>query len=395
MQLLIYATATAGIAVSNPPAWLQERFAEIFDTFPDASSALKAMAAQGGTLNPFTPDLIGEFLVLTLLQEYFPFNTDVEQFIRHAWNDNPEYLSDFLMRVKIDFGEEEKIISIGWLKKMLAGPLTDSEPSFRVYYGLLSAMKLFHHKPLILSQGDCANKMHEIHKRYQRDEYVIEHMKNLWYMCQMFNVGAATLIWVIEQIDSLLEFVPEKYEVIYTCAQILHDISIVQSRRLDVYDEINNGITENISELLCGQYDENGKIVKTLNAEPTLEDAQVLGKTTGSLYSIVNLVANLQRDNADTAIMYACSAYNSLRVLSDEQNEMIFGMVKTLARKHDSLTIWKYYLAGLVYSALTSGDHGRANETVRQIQDVSTQNTDNNELVTQCSLCIEQIEISV
>ena len=391
MQMLIVATATTGISVNNPPEWLQEKCAAIFGAFPDATSAKRAMTAQDGILQPFAPDLIGEYLVLSSVAEYFPFDTDIGCFIKQAWDSNPDYLSDFLIRIKDDFGAEDKIIDVEWLKKILDGPITDNEPSFHVYFTLLSELSLFYHKPLLMSQEECARKMKAVHKRFQRDEYVVEHIKNTWYMCQAFNVRATSLIFVIDQIDTLVKNVPDSYEIICTCAQILHDISLMQTRRLDVYEEVKNGISTNIFELLCGQYDETGCLVRNMNVEPTMEDAQVLGKTAFSLYKIILVLTYFQKDNADIAGMFSCTASNSLRVLSDEQRDEIVNFVGFLAEKYDDMLIWKYYITGLSELAIVCDNQEKEKIIIHKIRNIAIENSDNEELVANCRECEELI----
>ena len=392
MQLLVYATATTNISVCDPPEWLQERCAKVIDEFTDTTSAEKAMAVQDGVILPFEPDLIGEYLVLTSTREYFPFGSDVEWFVKHAWDNNPEDIANFLMRIKMNFGVESEIVNVGWLKKMIDGPLTDNEPSFHVYFNLLSALSLYCHKPLLMSQAECASKMQEVHKRFQRDEYMIDHMTTMWYMCQALNVGPATFIWVIEQIDLLLKNVPDKYEVIYTCAQILNDISVVQSRRLDVYEEIRNGNTTNLEELFFGHYDENGKFVEVIYAEMHIEDAQVIVKALQSLFDITLLMDSLQKNNVDIIIMYTQTALLSIKVLPEHRIEILFEhFVEKFAIEYNDMLVWKHYISGLLFLAMESDDSKRKERAIQKIHETSDKNTDNKELVLMCRQCIDAV----
>ena len=318
MRLLIYATVTNGISLTDPPEWLQDRCQNIFDEFPDAVSAQKAMAVYDGTLRPYTPDLIGEFFVLTCTKEYYPFNTDVEWFIKHAWDNSPNELIDFILRIDADFYENEKAVGKAWLDKAIDGPITDNARSYRAYYDFLFLLLPCNTAAPMMSLEKCTRKIEDIYERYHCAEHITEaeqRLKNvqlIWDGYEDLSLGVDMLVTLIDNIDYIIKLALDKRDIIYSCAQILHGISCMQS-----------------GKPYSWKTDVAGK------------EMDILKQTTRSLFILTQFT--FYKDNADIAVMFTEAASKSIRLFSFEHNEWFISYIRERMEMHDSDIMRDHY----------------------------------------------------
>lgn len=413
MQLLIYATATTGVNVSDPPECLKEKCTAIFDEFPDATSALKAMGAQDGVLRPFTPDLIGEYLVLTTLEEYFPFKADIEWFVKNTWNNSPNELVDFLLRVDSDF----KVSCYnGWYQEILSQHINDDYAVTQIQFNLSGfvMLRFVYRQFLFVEQLGLyiwethrwfTGYFHQREKEYssvfeqlqaygenswiksvkntidQGKEGAGERLKSMWEKYQSF-IAAYKLSDLVNKINRVITWAIEKRAIVLECAKLLCDISAMQSRRLDLYVEIFDHGAHDILKLPLDADMEADEYRK-------LEDFKVLARITYVLYELTRMP---QYDNdVDIAELFSSVVINSLYALSSEEGDMIFNYTRGLAEKYNTPSIWKNYIAALGTAADLCEDAGQKDDVVRQLQCISLQNSDNDDVVSECDKYIELI----
>jgi hypothetical protein len=205
------------------------------------------MAVQSGVLRPFAPDLIGEYLVITSLNEYFPFDTDVEWLLKHAWDDHPDELLDFLLRVQADFSKDIEVTGISWHTRMLCrlGSAIDdtkqhpSRDKYRTLMLILHAFQLYHmlifiENILLILWERCKR-----HEPYLREKIVAENYQAIWDNYQAGNNKGGMLV-LIERIEKVAASAPDNYGIFYVCTQMLRDIFSVKRRNMRIYAELRD-----------------------------------------------------------------------------------------------------------------------------------------------------------
>jgi hypothetical protein len=138
MQALAICTATKRISLGNPPTFLEDRIAQIFDCLDAASQAEKAVGARDGYIYPFAPDIIGEYLVPIALWDYFYPDREKTRFIACAWEECPQDFAAFLSRMIVDFDGVGFAPNVAnWFAKMYSYPQDCSRTAQLCYFEML------------------------------------------------------------------------------------------------------------------------------------------------------------------------------------------------------------------------------------------------------------------
>ncbi len=207
MKLLIYATMVGGVSVTAPPAWLDGKCRLIYDEFSDAHAAHRAMAARDGFLLPFTPDLVGELLVLRDLSKFFPLETDREELARHIWSHPIEYsklfvniCADYIVPQTIGLREKFNVIVNYPFKKDVEGEWQQEfrGRSFIFYISRYRGLWLKH------SRRERTAKFDNLSRYFQKIQDEADVVRIL-ILCEVCLRGGKAFAPLIRAIDKSIE----------------------------------------------------------------------------------------------------------------------------------------------------------------------------------------------
>ena len=368
MQLLIYATATGEISLDNLPEWLLGKYEKILDEFPNKTAALVAMGAPDKILRPLTPNLIGEYFVLSSVEEYF--GTDVEWFIKYSWDSPPNNFMNFLVKIALDFGADGKLNESAWFKKVLNGPLVENEEAFYSYFAMLPLV-LFFHRRFPMSWDECWLKMQEVCRHFHQDEYIINYLEYLWDNCQGYLPNAKFGLWMLDRIDFIIESKLDRPDVIFACAKILEDISAWQLEKSKAsaktpYDDVSEPHELSQSEK---------------------EDFIILVRATNIFMKILKLEP--YKSDVVIATMFAMVLPQSIVALSSDEYDGAISLLDELAVRHAKTQIWLYYL--FVLLQLFQIDNTKKDIIIEKIRAIAEQNSDIGILASVCNQYINDI----
>lgn len=105
-RLLAFCTATKALQIFNLspdiPSTVKEDVEVISNTICNKNEICAVMQLKNNALQPITPDIIGEYITLSMIDQYFLQQTEKEEFISSLWTYDPGNFCFFVYRVMGD-----------------------------------------------------------------------------------------------------------------------------------------------------------------------------------------------------------------------------------------------------------------------------------------------------
>lgn len=115
-RLLAFCTATREMPFfdlpSNIPEIIKRDVELLYDTFCDKDKLYAVMLLKDDAIQPFTPNVIGEYMVLYTIDRYLIKQSDKEQFVYNLWLYDPENFAQFIFRLMEEKKYESHLISL-------------------------------------------------------------------------------------------------------------------------------------------------------------------------------------------------------------------------------------------------------------------------------------------
>ncbi|MBD5512104.1 MAG: hypothetical protein HDR08_12790, partial [Lachnospiraceae bacterium] len=167
-KLLAFCTATKELPIfelpQSLPEFIKNEVKEISNNARDKHELCALMQLEDGILQPFTPDIIGEYMVLYIIDQYILDQKEKEQFIRNLWIYDSDNFIFFVYRLLEDKMDDESYNDITKLMLFDAIPYDNIyviEKYSQLMYGLIAIgdlnqiliyvqtlKKLYHNNPL-------------------------------------------------------------------------------------------------------------------------------------------------------------------------------------------------------------------------------------------------------
>jgi len=173
MHLLAFSTAAGKIDINSTPGMVKDWLSSVFDEFSSPALAGQAMLLTDNCLPPFTPDLVGEYFAIALLDEYFPFDSDKRQFVSGAWEQAPEHFAVFLVRLLSDYSLNDLLNEFKWIDIIYDEPNTEIKPVCVAYYYLLYHLAYRLVRDVGADASKYINLLDSLRNRYRYPEFAV------------------------------------------------------------------------------------------------------------------------------------------------------------------------------------------------------------------------------
>lgn len=394
MQLLIIATATSEISITDPPDYLKDKCDYIFANLLPSSSAKKAMAIAGDNLYPFTPDPIGEYLVLTKLEEYFPLRADQRWFSEIAWTNFPKEYSSFLIGVSLGYHSEKDLMSTAWLKEALRVPKSDNSSA---HYACHYIWMLSHYfekdygRFFVFSRDEYFSAVRDLSGCLYSNNCFKLYVGAIRQICCRIKKDLSLLSWAVEGIRTVIDDKIDQPEIIKHCVCALNDICMAQ---LTVHEKI--GIIG-----ICGEDMIYGRAIfdkyirsyhlhrtplrfggapylEILKAWPSEDSYEIIAEIANVIAWVLDTDTYSMDEDILLAFMHAF--INIANILSLDYCNQVLEELGQLAEKHNSVAVWADYAFILAILASKTGFEEKKERMTQAILNITNEHLSDNAL---------------
>ena len=367
-KVLAFCTATKQISLKNIQDNLQGNILQyvniIKNKCQDIEQLMGLIQSKSITINPMTPDIVGEFYVLHVLCIYYIDNKKVNDFIQEAWNFAPEDFMVFIYRIIQDklWGSEELPDFDRVVSEMLEEPETSSEEVLVAYCTLLRVLIAIESP---ISGNECLKRIEKVYKDNEKKSIGLEYAQGLFNLsCDQELEGREESIG---KLQTLSEKNPSDEGVRLIYAQGL--VILSNAQRLEGIEES----IEKLKELSEKNPLDEGVRLEYAKGLVNLSNAQELE---GIEESIGKLQALSEKNPSDEGVrmLYAQGLVNLSYYQEAEGSEESIEKLKELSEKNQSDEgVRLEYAKGLFNLSCAQELKGRA-ESIGKLQALSEKN---------------------
>lgn len=373
-RVLAFCTATRELPVfempENLPEMIKKEIEVIKNNSGDKHELCAGMQLENGVLQPVTPDIIGEYMVLYIIDQYFFDKGEKEEFIKELWDYDSGDFHIFVFHLfqdKMDNGAYEDITKLMLFDAVPYGDIW----AMRYYSDLLWGMTAISD----LNQAIvCVEKLKKIYHDYSFDEII----------AYCYAKGLLNLSHKQEG--------PEQKEMVEELARL--------SEANEGNGDIKATYAEGLAYLSCRQGDEQGETARELarlaKANEGNEDIQAvyaiglfdLSSKQNDAPEIKETVAELARlfeenkGNRDILIAYAGGLLNlSKKQEGAEQKETVRELARLSEVNEGNANVQTKYAVGL-FNLSRKQERPEQKETLKKLARLSEANEGNEDIQT-------------
>ena len=371
-RLLAFCTATKELPIfelpQDLPRLIKNEMKEISNNIGNKNKLCASMQLEEGILQPITPDIVGEYMVLHIIDQYFIYQEEKEEFIKTIWSYDSGNFLFFVYRLfqdKMDDGSFNNVLNLMLFDAVPKDNIQVTEDYAKLMCGLTAI-------------GDL-NQVHIFTDILERIYYDYPFNKNIAYLYAngLVNLSSIQDLLEREKTIKMLEYLfvvnADNVEIQIEYAKGLFNLSRKQ---------VLSDIEETIGKLryLAVEHADNVaiQIIYAYGLFNLASDQESVARkeTIGKLEHL----AVKHVDNAEIQTVYA----ESLFILSNKQKvserRETIGKLEHLAMKHvDNVEIQTVYVKSL-FNLINEQEVSERKETIGRIENLARQYADNIEI---------------